>query len=644
MASIPSRERGLGQWGRSRAVRVAVAALAFAALTGVTVLIAWPRMFSSFAVADDEGYMLIALRSFVEHGSLYNDVFSQYGPFYYDLWGGLFSLFGIPVDHDSGRTVTLVVWVLSSLGLGLATMRITRSLLLGLVVQVVAFSALGVMTGEPMHAGGLIALLLTMIVLASCFVGVRPSPWAMAVLGGATAALVLVKINVGGFAAISLALACVVSFPALASRRWLRPAIEVVFVAVPLILLSSKFGEEWARHYAVHVSIAALAAVAVLRTHSTGGRPTEELWWLGGGLVAVGLTTILATLGSGTSPHGLLEGTILQPLRQGDVFTLPLQLASRTWTLDLIALAGALGYWYAERRRREAFEPVWSALVSAVSVAVGVELILSVIGKTLPADSVTTPGYPFALLAFSWVALVRVRRPDPERSFAVLLLPLLAVLQALHAFPVAGSQMGWSTFLLAPVGAICVANGVRGLAGALGDRIERRAVAGAAAGAAAVLLVFVANVTVREPLRADRAVYRSEASLGLPGASRVRLPDEQIRAFRHVTAAIDRNCPAFLTLPGMNSFYIWTGQEPPTGFNATAWPGLLDDAHERRVVEAVSSIDGLCLLRNEALAALWGDGGSSPGPLVRFLGRGFRPIARVDQYELLKREPRGASG
>ena len=32
--------------------------------------------------------MLIALKEFIRHGDLYNQVFSQYGPFYYELWGG----------------------------------------------------------------------------------------------------------------------------------------------------------------------------------------------------------------------------------------------------------------------------------------------------------------------------------------------------------------------------------------------------------------------------------------------------------------------------------------------------------------------------------------------------------------------------
>ena len=62
-----------------------MASLAFAAVTLVNILIAVPSMFVGFESYDDQGYMLIALRSFSDHGSLYKNVFTQYGPFYYEL-------------------------------------------------------------------------------------------------------------------------------------------------------------------------------------------------------------------------------------------------------------------------------------------------------------------------------------------------------------------------------------------------------------------------------------------------------------------------------------------------------------------------------------------------------------------------------
>ena len=79
--------------------------------------------------------MLISLKSFLDHGSLYDDVFTQYGPFYYEFWGGAFSILGISVNHDGGRVATMAAWLLSSLLIGLSTWRISRSIVLGLATR-----------------------------------------------------------------------------------------------------------------------------------------------------------------------------------------------------------------------------------------------------------------------------------------------------------------------------------------------------------------------------------------------------------------------------------------------------------------------------------------------------------------------------
>lgn len=106
---------------------------------------------------------------------------------------------------------------------------------------------------------------------------------------------------------------------------------------------------------------------------------------------------------------------------------------------------------------------------------------------------------------------------------------------------------------------------------------------------------------------------------------------------------IDESCEAFVMLPGMNSFYIWTQQEPPTGYNATGWSTEFDSAHQQRVIEDTRAIDGFSLLEGVPLARFWGAGaGISPGPLVRYLHHRFVPIAKFGDYELLKREGSGS--
>lgn len=623
---------------RRPATRIAVGALCFLAVTVVTALIAHPRMFTGFASYDDEGYMLTALKGFVNHGHLYNRVFTQYGPFYYEAFGGLFSIFGIAVTHDSGRTVTMVIWILASLMVGLATLRMTASLVLGLLTQMLVFAALGVLTNEPMHPGGIICLLLATILCLSCLLRNRPSPFAAAALGAAVAALVLVKINVGGFAAISLAYACVLSYPALARRRLLRPAVEVLFVVLPFLLLAGKFGEGWARHYALAVAIAAVGVVAVLRSRDVEARDDGELGWLLGGFLVLAVVVCATILGAGTSLSGLIDGVLRQPLRQSDAFTIPLQLSRRLYALDLVALGGVFAYWYAARVRQGPPSRVWTALTSLFSIGVGVTMALSVGGKVLPFDVGTLPGYQFTMLPFVWVALIPASdaATRPGVSFARLLLPLLAVLQVLHAFPVAGSQTLWASFLLIPTGALCVANGTRGIATVV-EGVDRRSLAAFGAVAATVLAYFVVNANLREPLDAARSGYDGQVSLGLPGAGDIHLNEAEAELYGDVSAAIRRNCSATLMLPGMDSFYLWTEEEPPSGLTATGWPTLFDDSHQQQVIEETRSIPGLCLLRNLPLAEGWSNGPVPDGPLVRYLSHGFEPIVKIQDYELLKR-------
>jgi hypothetical protein len=628
-----------------RRVRLVVGIAAFAVLTTLLALIAHPKMFFGFHNYDDEGYMLTALKSFVNHGHLYDKVFTQYGPFYYELWGGLFSIFGIPVTHDAGRNVVTVVWVLSSLGLGLGITKMTRSIVLGLGTMILSFAALEVLTNEPMHPVSLIALLLAVIVGIATFVGdeeQRESPYAMALLGAAVAALVLTKINVGVFAFISVALACAASYQVLWARRWPRVVIELIFVAVPILLMLGKFHEGWARHYSIHVFAAALAAVIGLRAIAPGKRRDGELRWLIGGFVVLALVSCVAIIGSGTSIHGLIDGVIRQPLRQSNAFTIPMALSRRIYAFDAIAVGSALVYWYASRRRGDGEpSPGWTAAWSIFAVVVGFVMAFSVTGQALPFNSNSLTGYPLSMLPFAWVALIAIDIEKPGRArFARVLLPLLAVLQGLHGYPVAGSQTLLSVVLLVPVGALCVANGVRGLMRVTTVESDRVALAGFGLLLVLVLGWFTLQTFVREPLRSARGTYHSSAPnmLRLPGSHDIHLASyKESDQYEHIANAMRRECNATQMLPGMDSFYLWSEQEPPS-LTATGWETLFDDEAQEQVIEDIAPIEGLCLLRNNERAAGWGLG---EGPLVKYLEHGFTLIGKWGEYELLRREGPG---
>src|SRR5688572_28397141 len=204
--------------GARQVLGASVAAVLFAAATALTLHAGYFRMFSFFASWDDEGYMLVSLRSFRAVGALYTEVYSQYGPLYFVVMDLLFDALRLPVTHDTGRLVTLGLWTAASLLGGLVTWRLTRSAGLGLCVQLLLFRNLQVLHFEPMHPGGLLCYLLTAVAALPLLHPRRPR-LAAALLGVGVAGIALVKINVGAFALLSAAVSFVTALPAPARRR-----------------------------------------------------------------------------------------------------------------------------------------------------------------------------------------------------------------------------------------------------------------------------------------------------------------------------------------------------------------------------------------------------------------------------------------
>jgi hypothetical protein len=60
----------------------------YAALAAGLAFAAFCFSFSQFAPYDDEGTMLVAIKSFVQGDPLYSGLYTLYGPFFYELYGG----------------------------------------------------------------------------------------------------------------------------------------------------------------------------------------------------------------------------------------------------------------------------------------------------------------------------------------------------------------------------------------------------------------------------------------------------------------------------------------------------------------------------------------------------------------------------
>jgi hypothetical protein len=216
------------------------------------------------------------------------------------------------------------------------------------------------------------------------------------------------------------------------------------------------------------------------------------------------------------------------------------------------------------------------------------------------------------------------------------MLPALAILQALHAFPIAGSQTGWSNFLFILIGGLCIADGslqVRAAAATWQQRsgLWRSAWQTAALAPAVAFAIWFALGPLDEYRAEVKERFDSAVPLGLPGAERLRAPADQAAQVNAVVDTIERRCDSFLTLPGLNSFYIFARQEPPVVLNGP-WPFFFTAAEQREIVADVRDDRRLCVVRSPSVLQFWSGfaadeyTGVPNRPLVRFVRNQFEPI------------------
>lgn len=595
-------------------------ALAFGAVTILLVPIAYASMFSVFNAYDDEGYFLMTLRDYLSGHALFSDASTLYGPFFYEVMGGLFKVLGVEVTTDSGRMVTMVIWLLASLAGAAATLRLTRSLLLGIGAQFVTFHALAALTSEPMQPAGLLSLLLIAMVAAAAYRSTRPRATAV-VIGLAVAALCLVKINVGLFAGLALVFAS-----AAGAGRWrkvLLPATGALMVAIPFVLMAGLLNQEWVVEYALVAGLSAAGVTfACLAVPPMTASPPALIWIAGSATVLAIACLGIAILG-GTHPAALFDAIVAVPANLPQLYVWPLRINA-----GYVIWAGAsLGAAILGVRTVIHVSP---AIRGVARIAVGALTWLAVL--LLPSSLL------FLAVPLAWVATQDPRKEagGPTDPYARLLLPALAVTESLQAYPIAGTQLSMAALMLVPIGAIALNDGI-GQLREYSARDSRRSIVAIASWAAPMAVIV--NLAFYQ-LFAFLAVsaYQSTQPLGLHGAELVRVAPHRAAAVRSLVAAINQECSTFITLPGMASLYLWTGQRPPAQLYAGVWMYLLDPAQQQHVVIQVQAEPRLCVVRDQTVVDFWAEGRPIPDrPLVDYIVSSFAPSGTFGDYELLVR-------
>ena len=623
-----------------------------AAVAAVLAVIGYWSIFTVYLVYDDEGYVLNSLRNYSEHGGLYEQVYSQYGPFFYNLADGLHRLTGLPFDNDHSRMVTVAVWCATALLCGGLVWRFSRSRTAATAAAGLSFVHLASMTNEPSHPGGLLGLLAA----AGTLLGAEAirrgrARWFALATALVGTAMALTKINVGVFfllAAVSWMLLNTDRERLARTAGWV---VALGCVAVPFGLMQTLWSEPWVREFGLIFSGATLALLAAL----TASRQPEHgpgSWkrFAGAGLVLTAAVLLLTGL-RGTSAAGLLDGILLGPLRHPGVYSFAVTWRPGAGGLALVMLALAL---FVTARRTAAWRPpllaslrlvagLWCLLGMFVSIALLLPGVLS--SPRLAAGVLWVAAYvpampTFALsygLSLAWLMAVPLGRgPATPEERGRLWLAWVLVWQSLHAFPVAGSQTAWGTFLWAPLLVLGCHDAIRYWAGRAPRRHQR-----AVRFAGLAVLLGLAATAVRDTGYVGHERFRQGEPLGLPGAARLRLPDDFTSTLRILTENLSAHSGVLFTYPGMFSFNTWADRPTPTLANATHWFSLLSAEQQAAIIRRLDADPRACLVVERYLVTYLYEQNVIPtGPLHDYLLKAFAPALKLDTYELWVRRGR----
>jgi hypothetical protein len=620
------------------------AAIVYSLVALAAAVAAYFTIFSEFATYDDEGTLLVTLKAFVHGKTLYRDIYSEYGPFYYELFGGLFALTGKAVTTDASRTIVVFVWVASSLLFGIAAQRLTRSLALGVVGMGAAFSALFVLANEPMHPQGLCVLLFAAAVVLLVFGPGRRAGWMGGACGALLGALLMTKVNLGAFAIAGLALAAVFAVPSLNRRRWLVWLVAAAYLALPFVVMARNLNEGWVRELILIMTLA-VAALVVAVWWQRPVRDEEDRvtgrWLIGAvaGVIVAIVVILIAIFLTGPSPADVYDGMIVQAIRVRDVLITPLLFpgAGVDWAVGALALAVLV----ARLRPTAASGPaLWPGLLRA---GAGLIILLGVSHIAPLAIGPNSQNPVLLPVLLGWVAAVPPlgAAETTYKRFLRVALPAMAIAEVLQVYPVAGSQMGIASVTFVPVGALCLADALTSLRawGASRDvRIAGRLGIVVAVVTVALAAQFTLDAMLRPAVNSAVAYYRERDPLPFKGATALRLSPEEVDVYAGVVNLIHRyRCTNFIGYPNIDSFYLWSGTEPPAPAAPGAWIKALDAEEQQRIVREMKATPRPCAIRNYARAEAWLHSPTPPPglPLVNYIFNDFEVVTEVGDFQFL---------
>ena len=600
---------------RRSALLATILALAAAAT------LAYFRAFSFFGVNDDEGYIQQTVRSYLDGHRLFDEIFTQYGPAFYVLESIIHRTLGAPLTHDVERFVTIAMWVGASAGMGWSVLRITRSWIAAALTFAGVFVHLMPLISEPGHPHGPLMLVIALMVLVGAWHPGTVSPQQAALAGALTAFALLVKINIGVYLAIGFGLPLLFLMRPVNNR--LLVAVNVLAAiavsALPFVVMRT-YVRGWALAYATIVSLSVVSSIVAIARGRHGAIAARVPVTFALALGAAAACLVGPALLRGTSVAALIDGTIVRPSGFDRIFYMPLVLPASGIIVAGVGLVLAIAM--AIRPPRPAQHGPIGAVAKALVAVAGLSL-----GR-FGYDSQLAYFTPFLSVA-AWPSGRAPATLDSGRAILV----LIAVLQSLQAYPVAGTQMAFATVLMIPIAFVCASDA---LAFLTVPRVTVRWLP-----LAAQVACVAAGILFYRPSFTDavwRGAYDASVSARLKGTEHLRLSATELAPYQWLVATAHAECKALVTLPGLYSLNAWSGVPPVNALNATTWMTLLTPLEQASIWNAVDATGRACAVYNPSLAANWlGPRSVQSLPAHAELFRRFRAVAEAGGYTLMMR-------
>jgi hypothetical protein len=604
--------------------RSAYIATAWMAATGVALGIAYfPALFSGWGSRDDEGVFVFALRGFLaNHGSLYKSIWSDmYGSFYYLAMSTIYRLIGQQPTLENGRWIVLVLTVASGALFGASVWRVTKNLPCTLLCQTAAFLVLIQRAGaEPMHPGSLATFLVACVVFELSSYAVTARTAHLIAIGVATGALVMTKVNAGALVGVAVVFALVVGNEEIPAR--VQSLVAGLTALVPILLVAQNFSLVWVATLALLVVIA-IVGLFLLTTIDQLPIPRNALVPVVSAAAAAAVVSLAFPLFSGTSLGEELNGVFIRPLKLPGAFLVPAH-AEVGWLLVVVTVVGMYAT-FASRSLPAASSRPFSDWTRAL-LAVLALWLLGVVVSEFVSGAALTLWLPVILLlpAFAYCS----RRSDPVR-WALRATLIVALLEFMVVYPVAGSQVAWGTVALVVPCAIALAAAIDR------TRIWRQSGRMFRGGTTAVIGIGLVLVSGAWPFGLWHT-YLGNPRLNLPGAGLMRIDPEATAHLQSVAANLRAHCDAFYGVPNENSLYILSGVRAVSYMVANAGIAGMTPEQQARVTDALNAgakaHERVCILRDKSQRIVL-----PPSHLTSMLKEYSKPVANVGQYAITVR-------